>query len=144
MTVTTYTSDRPNVSLVYIWENIQKWFSFAKKKIQLCQSTHDQLTIQLGGISLKLSPLIGVTTIAFVWKLGILTLPTLLWIVTMVAYFLMPIYTLSEKKELISDHIKGPLVAGFRSPLMKALDKSVEMLGLWIVTSSVAFIKSVN
>ena len=42
----------------------------------------------------------------------------------------MPIYTLSEKKELISDHIKGPLVAGFRSPLMKALDRSVEMLGL--------------
>ena len=43
---------------------------------------------------------------------------------------LMPIYTLSEKKELISDHRKGPLVAGFRSPLMKALDRSVEMLGL--------------
>ena len=27
---------------------------------------------------------------------------------------------------------------------MKALDRSVEMLGLWIVTSSVTFIKSVN
>ena len=27
---------------------------------------------------------------------------------------------------------------------MKALDKSVETLGLWIVTSSVTFIKSVN
>ena len=86
--------------------------------------------MQLGGISLKLSPLISVTTSAFVWKLGILTLPMLLQIVTMMAYFLMPIYTLSEKKELISDHRKGPLVAGFRSPLMKALDRSVEMLGL--------------
>ena len=32
----------------------------------------------------------------------------------------------------------------FRSPLMKALDRSVEMLGLWIVTSSVTFIKSAN
>ena len=27
---------------------------------------------------------------------------------------------------------------------MKALDRNVEMLGLWIVTSSVTFIKSVN
>ena len=62
----------------------------------------------------------------------------------MVACFLMPIYTSSEKRPLISDHIKGPLVATFRSPLMKALDRSVETLGLWIVTSSVTFIKSVN
>ena len=84
----------------------------------------------MGGISLKLSPPIGVTTSAFVWKLGILTLPTLLKIVMMVAYFLAPIYTLSEKKQLISDRIKGPLVAVFRSPLMKALDRSVETLGL--------------
>ena len=51
-------------------------------------------------------------------------------IVMMAAYFLTPIYTSSEKKQLISDHIKGPLVAAFRSPLMKALDRSVEMLGL--------------
>ena len=36
----------------------------------------------------------------------------------------------SEKRLLISDHIKGPLVAAFRSPLMKALDRSVETLGL--------------
>ena len=34
------------------------------------------------------------------------------------------------KRPLISDHIKGPLVAAFRSPLMKALDRSVETLGL--------------
>ena len=33
-------------------------------------------------------------------------------------------------RNLISDHIKGPLVAAFRSPLMKALDRSVETLGL--------------
>ena len=51
---------------------------------------------------------------------------------------------LSEKRQLISDHIKGPLVAAFRSPLMKALDRSVKTLGLWIVTSSVTFIKSAN
>ena len=55
----------------------------------------------------------------------------------MTAYFLTPIYTPSEKRQLVSDRIKGPLVAAFRSPLMKALDRSVETLGLWIVTSSV-------
>ena len=31
--------------------------------------------------------------------------------------------------------IKGPLVAAFRSPLMKVWDKSVKTLGLWILTS---------
>ena len=46
------------------------------------------------------------------------------------ACFLTPIYTSSEKRQLISDHIKGPLVAAFRSPLMKALERSVETLGL--------------
>ena len=49
-----------------------------------------------------------------------------------------------KKRPLIGDHIKGPLVAVFRSPLMKALNRSVETLGLWIVTSSVTLIKSVN
>ena len=63
---------------------------------------------------------------------------------TIAAYFLLPIYTSSEKRQQISDCIKGPLVAVFRSPLMKALDRSVETLGLWIVTSSVTFIKSAN
>ena len=62
----------------------------------------------------------------------------------MAVCFLTPIYTSSEKRPLISNHIKGPLVAAFRSPLMKALDRSVETLGLWIVTSSVVFIKSAN
>ena len=62
----------------------------------------------------------------------------------MAVCFVTPIYTSSEKRPLISDHIKGPLVAAFRSPLMKALDRSVETLGLWIVTSSVTFIKSAN
>ena len=33
--------------------------------------------MQLDGIILELSPLIGVTTNAFVWRLGILILPTL-------------------------------------------------------------------
>ena len=41
-------------------------------------------------------------------------------------------------------HIKGPLVAAFRSPMMKALDRGVETLGLRTVTSSVTFIKPVN
>ena len=58
----------------------------------------------------------------------------------MAVCFLTPIYTSSEKRPLISDHIKGPLVAAFRSPPMRALDRSVETLGLWIVTSSVTFI----
>ena len=41
------------------------------------------------------------------------------------------IYTSSEKKrQLISDLIKGPVVAAFRSPLMNAQDRSVETLGL--------------
>ena len=62
----------------------------------------------------------------------------------MAVSFLTPIYTSSGKRPLISDHIKGPLVAAFWSPLMKALDRSVETLGLSIVTSSVSFIKSVN
>ena len=51
---------------------------------------------------------------------------------------------ISKKRQLISDRLKGPLVAAFRSPLMKALERSVETLSLWIVTSSVTFIKSVN
>ena len=58
--------------------------------------------------------------------------------------FLTPIYTSSEKRLLISDHIKGPLVAAFRSLLMKVINRSVETLGLWIVTSPTTFIKSVN
>ena len=40
MTVTTNTSDRPNVSLVHVWKSIKKRFSFAKRKIQLYRSTH--------------------------------------------------------------------------------------------------------
>ena len=32
MTVTTNTSDRPNVSLVHVWKSIKKRFSFAKKE----------------------------------------------------------------------------------------------------------------
>ena len=55
-----------------------------------------------------------------------------------------PIYTSSEKRQLISYRMKGLLVAAFRSPPMKALDRRVETLGLWIVTSSVTLIKSVN
>ena len=46
--------------------------------------------------------------------------------------------------KLISDRMKGPLVAAFRSPLMRALDRSVETLCLCTVTSLVTFIKSLN
>ena len=67
-----------NVSLVHVWKSIRKRFSFAKRKIQLYRSTHAWLTIQLGGIILKLSPLICVTTSAFVWRLSMLTPPTFL------------------------------------------------------------------
>ena len=44
----------------------------------------------------------------------------------------------------LNSSLWGPLIAAFRSPLMKALNRGVETLGLWIVTSSVTFIKSVN
>ena len=40
--------------------------------------------------------------------------------------------------------MKGPLVTAFRSPLMRALDRSVETLCLCTVTSLVTFIKSLN
>ena len=48
----------------------------------------------------------------------------------MATYFLTLIYTSSDKRQLISDLRKGPLAAAFRSPLRKALDRSVETLGL--------------
>ena len=40
------------------------------------------------------------------------------------------LHLVRKERPLISDHIQGPLVAAFRSPLMKALDRSVETLGL--------------
>ena len=66
ITVTTNTSDRLNVNLLHVWKSIKNRFSFVKKKIQLYWSTHVWLTIQLAGISLKLSPLISVTTSALI------------------------------------------------------------------------------
>ena len=54
---------------------------------------------------------------------------------------------LVRTRQLISDRIKGSLVAAFRSPLTgvsEALDRSVETFGLRIVTSLVTIIKSVN
>ena len=98
MTVIISILDRPSISLVHIWKSIKKWSSFAKKKIQLCWSTHAHPNIQLGGMILKLSPLINITTNAFVWKPGISTSPMLLLIMMMVAYFQTPIYTSSEKR----------------------------------------------
>ena len=43
----------------------------------------------------------------------------------MAAYFLTPIYTSSEKRQLISDHIKGPLIAGTKPYLI------VHLLAVW-------------
>ena len=40
-----------------------------------------------------------------------------------------------KKGQLIVKHIKGPLLAAIRSPLTKAHDRSLEMLGLRILTS---------
>ena len=45
-----------------------------------------------------------------------------------------------ERGHLISEHMKGPLVATIRSPLVKALDRSVGTLGLWNVTSWLHFL----
>ena len=40
------------------------------------------------------------------------------------------LHLVRKERHLISDHIKRPLVAAFRSPLMKALNRSFETLGL--------------
>ena len=46
------------------------------------------------------------------------------------------IFTPPQKKgQLISKRVKGPLCAKIRSPLIKTLDRSVQTVGLWIVTS---------
>ena len=45
------------------------------------------------------------------------------------------LHLVKKKVQLISERIKGPIFAAFRSPLMKALDRSVETSCLWIVTS---------
>ena len=129
MTVITSISDRPKVSLVRIWKSIiKKLSSFAKKKIQLCGSTHAWLTIQLDGIILKLSIRINIATSALFGSLA----------------YHFHLHSLDSDDDgllpdtyfhLISEHRKGPLVAVVRSPLMKALDRSVKTLGLWIVTS---------
>ena len=49
-----------------------------------------------------------------------------------IAIFVLPdsYFHLVRKRQLISKHIKGPLDAAIRSPLMKALDRSVKTLGL--------------
>ena len=63
----------------------------------------------------------------------------------MAAYFLTPIYTSSEKRQLISERIKGPLVAAFRSPRpdegTRQECRNVEFMNR---NFSVTFIKSLN
>ena len=54
----------------------------------------------------------------------------LLWFADLMKKKLQFIDPTFRKKAANKYHIKGPLVAAFRSPLMKALDRSVETLGL--------------
>ena len=42
----------------------------------------------------------------------------------------MPAFQTKAKGQVISEHIKGPLLAVTRSPLVRVLDRSVETLGL--------------
>ena len=68
-----------SLGLAKICPKVKRFLNNFNIEAILYWSTHAQLyTIQLGGISLKLSPLICLTTSAFVWKPGISTLPMLL------------------------------------------------------------------
>ena len=85
----------------------------------------------MGGISLKLSPLISVTTSAVcleAWHINSAYAPLNRDDGGLLADAYL--HLVRKKRQLISDRIKGPLVAAFRSPLMKALARSVETLGL--------------
>ena len=145
MTVTTNTSDRPNLSLVHAWKSIKKRFSLVKKE-NSALSEHTCLTNHTVG---RDSSKIITTNRRYqqcfcleAWHINSAHAP-----LTRDDGGLLPdayLHLVRKKRQLISDHIKGPLLAAFRSPLMKALDRSVETLGLWIVTSSVTFVKSVN
>ena len=135
MTVIVSTSDRPNVSLIHVWKSIKERSPFCEKEnsalsertcltnhiigwdkskiITTNRRYHQRLCLEAWHINSAHAPLNRDD--------GSL-LPD--------AY----LHLVRKKRPLISDHIKGPLVAAFRSPLMKALDRSVETLGLWIVT----------
>ena len=140
MTVITSISGRPNDSLVHVWKSVKKLSSFTKKKIQLwrsaCLTNHTN-----GWDKLKLSPPNRRHYQRFFRKPGILSPPSWWWQLTTWGLF-----TPRQKKgQLISGKIEGPLVAAIRSSLMKALDRSVETLGLWIITSRLhSLIKSLN
>lgn len=51
-----------------------------------------------------------------------------------ILHLFMP-YQKKGQLPVIVKHIKGPLLAAIRSPLTKAHDRSLEMLGLRILTS---------
>ena len=133
-------SGRPNDSLVHVWKSVKKLSSFTKKKIQLwrsaCLTNHTN-----GWDKLKLSPPNRRHYQRFFRKPGILSPPSWWWQLTTWGLF-----TPRQKKgQLISEQIEGHLVAAIRSFLMKALDRSVETLGLWIITSRLhSLIKSLN
>ena len=61
---------------------------------------------------------------------SILTFSTQIFIIELIFQSLFQTLLTEKKGQLISECIKGPLDAAFRSPLMKALDRSVKRLGL--------------
>ena len=142
MTVITSISDRTNDSW-YTFKSVKKRSSFTKKE-NSALTEHACLTNHTNGWDkLKVSPLISVTTNAFFGSLpgGISSPPSWWWQLTTWGLF-----TPRQKKgQLISEQIEGPLLAAIRSSLMKALDRSVETSGLWIITSRLhSLIKSFN
>ena len=124
MTVTTNTSDRPNVSMVHVSKSIKKRFSLAKKE-NLALSEHTCLTNHTIGWD---KSKILTTNRRYHQRLCLEA-----WYINCahaplnrddVGLLLTSIYTSSGKRQLISDRIRGPLIAAFRSPLMKALEVS--------------------
>ena len=134
MTVITSISDRPNFGLVHVWKSIKKRSSFAKKKIQLCRST----CLTNHAIEWDKSKII-ITNRRYhqhlcleAWHISSAhaSLNRWWWLPTW------RLLTLRQKKgQVKSKHVKWPLVAAIRSSLMKALNKSVETLGLRLLTS---------
>ena len=128
-TVIVSTSDRPNVSLIHVWKSIKERSPFCEKENSALSERTCLTNHTIGWDKSKI-----ITTSRLYHQPGILTPPTLLnsWWWRLTTWRL---FTLRQKKgQLISKRIKGALAAAIRSPLMKALDRSVETLGLWIVT----------
>lgn len=85
-------------------------------------------TIQLGGIRLKLLPIIDVYHQRFCFEAQYINSANTPYNRDDSSF--LPDAQLQVKGQLISKIIKGALVAAIRSALVKALDRSVETLGL--------------